>query len=116
MKGKSRRERIASMSSAEREELTPFAREVRAKAKREALQVVIEAALSLHTEQERHYAHAGRRHAREQELFAAIEQAHEAARTGPYTDDELLIALTLWDAQKGCPGARAWRPLDTRPR
>ena len=99
MKGKSRRERISSMSKTEREELTPLARLVRADARRDTLRVVVEAAISIHTEQERHYAHAGRRHAREEELFAAIEQAHEAAKTGPITDDELMIALTLWDAQ-----------------
>ena len=99
MKGKSRRERIASMSNAEREELAPLAREVRAEAKRDALQVVVEAALSLHAEQERHYAHAGRRHAREEELWLAIAQAHESAKTGPFTDDELLISLALQDAQ-----------------
>ena len=87
------------MSNAEREELTPFVLKVRADARRDALQVVVEAAISFHTEQERHYAHAGRRHAREEELFAAIEQAHEAAKPGPYTDDELMIALTLRDAQ-----------------
>ena len=87
------------MSQAEREELAPLARKVRANAQRDALQVVVEAALSFHTEQERHYAHAGRQHAREEELLAAIEQAHEAAKTGPFTDDELMIALTLQDAQ-----------------
>ncbi len=99
MKGKSRRERISSMSKTEREELTPLARKVHADARRDALQEVVEAAQSFYTEQERHYAHAGRRHAREEELFAAIEQAHEAARTGPFTDEELMIALTLQDTQ-----------------
>ena len=87
------------MSNAEREELTPFVLKVRADARRDALQVVVEAALSLHAEQERHYAHAGRRNAREEELWLAIEQAHEAAGTGPFTDDELLIALTLQESE-----------------
>ena len=47
---KSRREGIATMSLAERDDLIPLARKVRADARRDALQVVVEAALSLHTE------------------------------------------------------------------
>ena len=48
MRGKGRREQIASMSKAGREELTPLARKVRAEARRDALQVVVEAAQSFY--------------------------------------------------------------------
>ncbi len=101
MRGKSRREQIASMSQAERDELIPLARKVRADARRDALQVVVDAALSLHTEQERYYAHIGRLRMREDELCAAIEQAAEAIKAGPVTEDDFLIALAMWDAQGG---------------
>ncbi len=87
------------MSQAERDELMPLARKVRADARRNALQVVVDAALSLHAEQERHYAHVGRLRMREEELCAAIDQAAEAIKTDRVTDDELMIALTLRDAQ-----------------
>jgi hypothetical protein len=87
------------MSKAQREDLIPLARKVRVDARRDALQVVVEAAQSFFTEQERHYGHAGRRFAREEELCAAIEQAAEAVKTGPVTDDDLMIALTLRDTQ-----------------
>ncbi len=87
------------MSQAEREELMPLARKARADARRDALQVVVEAALSLHTEQEHHYAHGGRLRMREEELCVAIEQAVEVIKTGPVTDDNLLIAKAVLDAQ-----------------
>ncbi len=45
MRGKSRRERMASMSQTERDDLIPLARKVRADARRDALQVVVDAAL-----------------------------------------------------------------------
>ena len=67
MNGKSRRERIASMSLAERE----------------------------HEGQ----GHGARLRQREDELCAAIEQAAEAIKTGPVTDDDLMIALAVRDAQ-----------------
>ena len=87
------------MSQAEREELMPLARKVRADARRDALQVVVEAALSLHTEQERYYAHGGRLRMREEELCTAIEQAVEVIKAGPVTEDDLLIAKAVLDAQ-----------------
>ncbi len=87
------------MSQAEREELMPLAWKVRANARRDALQVVVEAALSLHTEQKRYYTHAGRLRMREEELCAAIEQAAEAIKAGPLTKDDFLIALAMRDAQ-----------------
>ncbi len=90
------------MSQAEREELMPLARKVRADARRDALQVVVEAALSLHTEREHEgQGHGARLRQREDELCAAIEQAVESIKTGPVTDDDLLIALTLRDYQEG---------------
>ncbi len=55
MRGKSRRDQIASMSQAERDELMPLARKVRADARRDALQVVVDAALSFYAEREREY-------------------------------------------------------------
>ena len=60
------------MSEAERLHLIPLARKVRGSARREALQVVVE---------------------------PAIEQAVEATKTGPVTDDDLLIAKAVLDAQ-----------------
>ncbi len=102
MKDMSRRERVATMSLAERDDLIPLARKVRVDARRNALQVVVEAALSLHTEREHDgQGHGARLRIREDELCAAIEQAAEAIKTGPVTDDDLLIALTLRDSQEG---------------
>ena len=102
MTGKSRRERIASMSLAERDDLIPLARKVRTDARRNALQVVVEAALSLHTEREHEgQGHGARLRMREDELCAAIEQAAEAIKTGPVTDDDLMIALAVRDSQGG---------------
>ncbi len=99
---KSRRERIAAMSLAERDDLIPLARKVRVDARRNALQVVVEAALSLHTEREHEgQGHGARLRMREDELCAAIEQAAEAIKTGPVTDDDLVVALTLRDSQGG---------------
>ena len=60
---------------------------------------MVEAAQSFYAEKERHYGHAGRRHAREEELCAAIEQAAEAIKSGPVTDDDLMIALAVREAQ-----------------
>ncbi len=102
MKGKSRHERIAAMSLAERDDLIPLARKVRVDARRNALQVVVEAALSLHVEREHEgQGHGARLRMREDELCAAIEQAVEAIKAGPVTDDDLLIALALRESQGG---------------
>ena len=102
MTGKNRRERVASMSLAERDDLIPLARKVRVDARRNALQVVVEAALSLHAEREHEgQGHGARLRMREDELCAAIEQAAEAIKTGPVTDDDLVVALTLRDSQGG---------------
>ncbi len=100
MRDKSRRERIATMSLAERDDLIPLARKVRVDARRDALQVVVEAAQSLHTERKHEsQGHGARLRMREDELCAAIEQAADAIKTGPVTDNDLLIALTLRDAE-----------------
>ncbi len=100
MQGKSRRERVATMSLAERDDLIPLARKVRVDARRNALQVVVEAALSLHTEREHvGQGHGARLRMREDELCAAIEQAVEAIKTGPVTDDDLMIAMAVRDTQ-----------------
>ncbi len=104
MKGKSRSERIASMSNAERDDLIPLARKVRTDARQDALQVVVEAAQSFYAEREREReyedsGHGGRLRMREEELCAAIDQAAEAIKTGPVTDDDLLLALAMRDAQ-----------------
>ncbi len=102
MKGKSRRERIASMSLAERDDLIPLARKVRTDARRDALQVVVEAALSLHTEREHEgQGHGARLRMREDELCAAMEQVAEAIKIGPVTDEDLMIALAMREAQEG---------------
>ena len=102
MKDMSRRERIAAMSLAERDDLIPLARKVRVDARRDALQAVVEAAQSLHTEREHEgQGHGARLRMREDELCAAIEQAAEAIKTGPVTDDDLMIALAMWEAQEG---------------
>ncbi len=100
MRGKSREERIALMSQAERDDLMLLARKVRGDARRDALQAVVEAAYSFHTEQERQYGHVGRLKAREYELCAAIVQAAEVIDTDEVTDDDLLIALAVWDDQQ----------------
>ena len=100
MRDKSRRARIASMSQAERTDLVPLARKVRADVRRDALQVVVEAALALHAERARKgQGHGSRSRMRENELCAAIEQAVAAIKTGPLTEDEFLIALAMRDAQ-----------------
>jgi hypothetical protein len=100
MADKNRRERIATMSLAERDDLIPLARKVRADARREALQVVVEAAQSLQTEREHgSQGHGARLRMREDELCAAIEQAAEAVKKGPITEDDLVIALGIQDAQ-----------------
>ncbi len=102
MNDMSRRERIAAMSLAERDDLIPLARKVRVDARRNALQVVVEAALSLHTEREHEgQGHGARLRMREDELCAAIEQAVEAIKTGPVTDDDLMTSLAVRDTQGG---------------
>ena len=60
--------------------------------------MVVEAAQSFHTEREHHYGHVGRLKTREDELCAAIEQAAEAIKS-PVTDDDLMIALAMREAQ-----------------
>ncbi len=88
------------MSQAERDDLIPLARKVRVDARRNALQVVVESALSLHTEREHEgQGHGARLRMREDELCAAI--AVESIKTGPVTDDDLMIALALREAQGG---------------
>jgi len=100
MADKSRRERVATMSLAERDDLIPLARKVRADARRDALQVVVEAGQSLHTERKHEsQGHGARLRMREDELCAAIEQAAEAVKKGPITEDDLVIALGIQDAQ-----------------
>ncbi len=47
------------MSQAERDDLIPLARKVRADARRDALQVVVEAAQSFYAEREREYEDSG---------------------------------------------------------
>ncbi len=96
---KSRRERVWQLSEAERDDLIPLARKLRADRRRDALQVVTEAALALHAELEREdQAHRGRLRMREEELCAAIEHAVEPIKTGPVTEDDLLIAMAVADA------------------
>jgi hypothetical protein len=88
------------MSLAERDDLIPLARKVRADARRDALQVVLDAALSLHTEREHEGpGHGARLRMREDELCAAIKQAAEDIKEGPITEDDLVIALAVRDAQ-----------------
>jgi hypothetical protein len=100
MADKSRRERVASMSLAERDDLIPLARKMRADARRDALQVVVEAAQALQTERKHEsQGHGARLRMREDELCAAIEQAAEAVKKGPITEDDLVIALGIQDAQ-----------------
>ncbi len=100
MKGKSRRERVATMSLAERDDLLPLARKVRADARRDALQVVVDAALSLHTERKHEgQGHGARLRMREDELCAAIKQAAEDIKEGPITEDDLMISLAIRDTQ-----------------
>ena len=90
------------MPQAERDRLIPLARKVRADARRDALQVVVEAALALHTERKREgQGHGSRSRMREDELCAAIEQAVGDIRTGSLTEDDFLIALAMRDAQRG---------------
>ncbi len=100
MRGKSREERIALMSQAERDDLMLLARKVRGDARRDALQAVVETARSYDTEQERHHGHVGRMKAREYELCAAIEQAAGLIYIDQVTDDDLMIALAVRDSQK----------------
>ncbi len=100
MRGKSRRERVATMPKMERDRLVPLARKVRADARRDAIQIVVEAALSLHIE--RGYdgsGHGSRMRMREDELCAAIKQAAEDIKEGPVTEDDLVIALAIREAQ-----------------
>ncbi len=100
MKGKSRRERIASMSEAERDRLIPLARKARAEARQDALQVVVEAALAYQAEKEHEgTGHGMRMQKRDEELCVAIMQAVEGIKTGPLTEDDFLIALAMRDAQ-----------------
>ena len=62
---------------------------------------MVEAASSLHTEREHEgQGHWARLRMREDELCAAIEQAAGAIKTGPVTDDDLMIALAVRDSQK----------------
>jgi hypothetical protein len=102
MADKSRRERVATMSLAERDDLIPLARKVRADARRGALQVVVEAALSLQAERKHEsQGHGARLRMREDELCAAIERAAEAVKKGPITEDDLVIALAIRETQRG---------------
>ena len=61
------------MSLAERDDLIPLARKVRVDARRNALQVVVEAALSLHTEREHEgQGHGARLRMREDEAWRLL--------------------------------------------
>ncbi len=93
-------QQFTSMSQAERDDLMLLARKVRGDARRDALQAVVEAAYSFHAEQERQYGHVGRLKAREYELCAAIVQAVEVIDMDELTDDDLFIALAVWDDQQ----------------
>ncbi len=98
-KRKSRRERLAELSDAERDQLIPLARKIRADRRREAVEMVVDAALVYHAERERNdRAHRGRLRMREDALCRAIEDAAEAVKTGPVTEDDLLIAQAMEDA------------------
>ena len=66
---------------------------------KEALQLVIDAAISCAMEQDREtQGHEGRQRQREDHLYAAIKEAHEAIQDGPVTEDELVIALAAYEA------------------
>ena len=103
-KSMSRRERVAMMSEAEKDRLRTFARQLRGERRRDALQVVVEAAQSYAREQGRENpGHGGRQRQRETELCQAIEQAHEAIQEGPLTDDDYMIAMAALEAED-CSG------------
>ncbi len=77
----------------------PLARKLRADRRREALEMVADAALVYRAELDRDDpAHRGRLRMREDALCRAIEDAAEAVKTGPVTDDDLLIAQAAEDA------------------
>ena len=98
---KSRREKVLQLSEAERDRLMPLARKLRADRRREALEMVVDAALVYRDEIVRNDpAHRGRLRMREEELCTAIEQAVEPIKTGPVTDDDLLIASAVEDSQE----------------
>ncbi len=110
-KHKSRRERVAAMSKAERHELVILARQLRADARMEALETVIDAALSYHSETEREdKAHHGRLRQREDYLCRAIADATEAIKAGPVTEDDLVIAKAAFDGDETTGKIEEQRP------
>ncbi len=98
-KRKSRREKVLQLSEAERDRLMPLARKLRADRRREALEMVADAALVYRAELERDgQGHKGRLRMREDSLCRAIEIAAEDIKPGPITEDDLLIAQAMEDA------------------
>ncbi len=98
---KSRRERVWQLSEDERDRLMPLAWKLRADRRRKALEMVADAALVYHAELERDDpAHRGRLRMREDALCRAIEDAAEDIKTGPVTDDDLLIASAVEGSQE----------------
>jgi hypothetical protein len=87
------------MSDRERAELVPLARQLRGERRKEALQLVIDAARSCAREQDRGTdGHEGRLRQREDYLSGAIKKAYEALQEGPVTEDELVVALAAYEA------------------
>jgi hypothetical protein len=87
------------MSDRERAELVPLARQIRGERRKEALQLVIDAAKSCALEQDRGTdGHEGRLRQREDHLCGAIREAYEALHEGPVTEDELVVALAAYEA------------------
>ena len=96
MKGKSRRERIASMSNAERESLEREVRESNARYRSSSLEDVVDAALAYYAEEERRDpAHKARMSQRKEALRSAIKYAYEAMHPGPITDLDLAFAASF---------------------
>lgn len=89
------------MSEAERHELVILARQLRAEARKEALDAVIDAALAYFVEMERtDKAHHGRLRLRDDNLCRAIADASEFIKAGPVTEDDLLVAKAVIDADE----------------
>jgi hypothetical protein len=89
------------MTDQERQELEPLARHLRAKRRKDALQIVIDAAVSCALEQDRETpGHEGRLRQREVELCQAIEEAYEAIQEGLLTDEDFMIALAAYEAER----------------
>ncbi len=77
----------------------PLARQLRAERRKEALQLVTDAAVSCALEQDQEtQGHEGRLRQREDYLSGAIKEAYEALQEGPVTEDELVVALAAYEA------------------